>query len=697
MIEWVKDAVRAPLVNKRINDYYKCLDSQFMSYHDWINKKEKEYLEKHSIFVNDQSLIIQDSTNSGKNQRIIGDCEKIRLISYSECSSNFMNLFNYEDGLTVFTREKKDLSEFAVACYLEYMSKHQDCVLCYGDEDEWNSNQSERMMPWLKPDYSPDLLLQFFYFGNSFVIRNRELSQINWLCSEDPLKNIYDMCLQISFRNIQEMRRRIGHIPYVTNHSSSTFYFGKEAYYENIKECYSLKLRNLSEETYIWDGNSFIRNDNDSLNNELTSIIIPSKNHPEVLEKCLKSIHYFSKKDRLEIIIVDNGSDEELRKKYEDLKLKYKFNYIYSPQEFNFSAICNQGAKLARGKYLLFLNDDIEVRQSSWLLKLKQYACRSYVAAVGAKLCYPESKLIQHSGITNLLLGPVHKLQFLEDRKGNYHMPEFWDHDVLAVTAACLMIRREIFLKSGGFSEELAVAFNDVEFCFRLYKMGYYNVICNEFHLWHHESLSRGSDEAEEKQKRLLKERKKLYCSHYDLYGKDPFYHPLRTQLILDTNMSFGYEYPYKPGEMTCVIKKRKKALNPGWENECLMISLEYAGDLQEFLYGERACEKTKPENAQIYIQGYAFILETDNSMFDFFVVLEDEDGRIYESHHDNLYRTDLNRNLPEDYYADLNGFGFVFDYNALPKGKYRIGVLARSAVSRQRLYRFTGKYLNLQ
>lgn len=679
MIETIRDIIQTPLIEKRIQKYYEKLDQDYESYEHWVAEKEVEYVEQ----------IKRDHTKFDF-QAEEDPLYAIRVVEYQEC----VGLQKLEvldcPGITVFVKEKESLSEQGLFVMADYLAQHASCVLCYGDEDEWNSNRTIRMAPWLKPEFSPELLLGFFYYGDVFAVKNEAVRDISWLCSMDYHKNIYDFCLQVSFQNMEQMRERIGHVNYVVCHNCSIEFFGLEPYYDEIKELYRQKLYRFPSKTYVWKGSEFEEDFTSSLKEQLTSIIIPSKDHPDVLENCLLSIQRFSKGEKYEIIVVDNGSEEENRNKCEELKVKYGFNYIYQPQEFNFSAMCNQGAAVAKGAFFLFLNDDIEVRQSKWLHHMKQHAAREHVGAVGAKLFYPETKMIQHAGITNIKLGPVHKLQFLEDQMGIYNCFNLVDRNVLAVTGACLMIKRETWNCIDGFDETFAVAFNDVDLCFRLYQLGYYNVVCNEIHLWHHESLSRGADESEEKRVRLLNERKKLYLSHPDLYGKDPFYHPHLCQDILDTNFSLEYEYHHKKENSFGQIMPMKKALRPEWENECLMISLEYAGDLNAF----ETFSKEPSEHA--YIQGYSFVLGVDNACFDFSILLQTEDGMLYQVSYDNCYRPDLDKNLEEEYHANMNGYAFIFEKELLPRGKYRVGVFAKCAVNRMRLYRFTNQFIEI-
>ena len=141
------------------------------------------------------------------------------------------------------------------------------------------------------------------------------------------------------------------------------------------------------------------------------SIVIPSKDNPSVLERCLKSIVRWTKDISCEVIVVDNGSSSENKTELEKLQQEYGFSYIYQPMEFNFSKMCNMGAALAEYSLLLFLNDDCEVRGAKWLSHMASLAAVKTAGAVGAKLYYPESKRIQHCGIYNIQVGPLSSLR----------------------------------------------------------------------------------------------------------------------------------------------------------------------------------------------------------------------------------------------------------------------------------------------
>ena len=644
MISRIKAAVKASVMQRKIEEYYYHMDEQFISYHDWISEKEAVYRESMASVPNEPM---------------------VKVVTYGD-----EVVFGDEDIL-VFVNGKKWLDEHAVNVLVNYFMEYPECQLVYGDEDEWNSNRCIRMNPWFKPDFSPELLGQYFYFGNVIAVRTAFYRELGCNCEGEPvtLQGLYELCLKAAGKAGKDT---IGHVPYVLYHSPAVKHLCTGDEYDNLRRKYAEKALVAS------------------LTNEKISIIIPSKDNAEVLRKCIASIIKTCQGCDYEIIIVDNGSSEENQKKVENLVLLGRISYRVNPMEFNFSKMCNIGAEKATGGILLFLNDDIEAFQDGWLEYLKQYVLREHVGAVGAKLYYPDSKMIQHSGITNLRLGPVHKLQFLQDVRPYYDGRNCMDTNVIAVTGACLMVRKDVFESCGGFSEKLAVAFNDVELCFRIYKKGYYNVVCNSVALYHHESLSRGNDETEEKQVRLLKERSKMYAMHPDLYGTDPFYHPYLNTVILDTNYSYAYQYPAGSDVAVEEPLVMEVKIRDEWYNECLQVSLEYAGELAAWMDG--------PEHTgeYLYFQGYQFVIGSDNPEYARFLLCEEEKTKqIWKIPCIPTFRPDLDKNVPEGY-ASLCGFSLVIEKSSLPKGRYRVGGMAKSRIGRQVLCKFTNKYIEV-
>jgi len=311
--------------------------------------------------------------------------------------------------------------------------------------------------------------------------------------------------------------------------------------------------------------------------------------------------------------------------------------------------------------------------------------------------------MIQHCGITNLRLGPVHKLQYKEDDHVYYDHVNDVDRNVLGVTGACLLVRKEVFDRIGGFDENLKVAFNDVDLCYTLYERGYTNVVVNTTHLWHYESLSRGDDESREKLERLKNERIKLYDKHPGLYGYDPYYHDYLTKDILDSNYTCAYEYEYdgeKSGDNGSLLlikpKKITYSLKPEWENQCLIISLEQCGSMEYWLGPVESAKLIGKGRDKIYLGGYAFVAGSDNSCFDFKILLKGQSG-IYEIPCNHLYRPDLEINLDPEENAVLCGFSIIPDVSDMPAGEYQVGVLSKGLAHRLTLLRFTNRYLKIK
>ncbi len=417
----------------------------------------------------------------------------------------------------------------------------------------------------------------------------------------------------------------------------------------------------------------------------LVSVIIPSRDQPGLLRECLEHVRIAGADIPCEAIVVDNGSSPQNRAKIEGILKEAEgalsngaaipVRYLYYPMEFNFSRMCNLGAAQAKGNLLLFLNDDLTLGDEC-IAEMAARAVRSCTGAVGVKLLYPSNGHIQHAGITNLPMGPVHKLQFWPDDKDYYGKANHSCRNVLAVTAACLMVEKEKFREAGGFSEELRVAFNDVDFCFRLYELGYHNVCLNEIYAYHHESYSRGADESAEKLARLLEERELLYRRHPGLEGADPYYSIHLNRVGLDTMIRPAFETAGNriqridsPLELFDISNCRR--------DECLMIRVEDARNR--------------------VICGYGVVLGDNNACYEKNLLLERLDaGAIYGSSCCEQYRPDLEENLSDQVNVALSGFWMKLGVNAVPPGRYRVGMMACSRVTKTRLVNWSNRLIEV-
>ena len=210
----------------------------------------------------------------------------------------------------------------------------------------------------------------------------------------------------------------------------------------------------------------------------LVSIIIPNREEKETLKECLESIFEKTSYKNYEIIIVENNSSsDEIFNYYRQLSGDPKIHLIRWKKEFNYSAINNFGVRNAKGDYLLFLNNDVKVIDPDWLTEMLGVCQRREVGAVGAKLLYPDNT-IQHAGCV-IGIGGIAGNMFVNmpaERTGYLHKASILQ-DMSCVTAACMMMKKSVFQEAGGFTEELAVAFNDIDFCMKLRAAGYL-IVC---------------------------------------------------------------------------------------------------------------------------------------------------------------------------------------------------------------------------
>ena len=414
----------------------------------------------------------------------------------------------------------------------------------------------------------------------------------------------------------------------------------------------------------------------------LVSVVIPSKDHPEVLEQCLRSFRKKTLYDCYEWIVVDNGSSGENRDRIKKLQKEYKFLYLYEEMPFNFSKMCNMGVARAHGDMILLLNDDIEIIEKNWLERMVGQALLPHVGAVGARLWYAGGRLIQHVGITNLQIGPSHKLVTFQDDQDYYYGRSRVAYDMIGVTAACLMVTKKKYEEVGGLDETMAVSYNDVDFCFKLWEAGYYNVLRNDVVLYHHESLSRGLDEHDEnKWERLLTEKRNLYARHPQLDGKDPFYH----EALIDNASDYrcNYKFPYEDPLHTVGVKPLQEAELRGIREERLKLMVDRA-EMQHKIHEE--------EPDIVWIMGWCYVPGEDNAFYDKKMLLRRADGPGYVAVPADWHRKDVVESLRGEEHIELAGFVLRVLKKDLEAGSYRIGMLCTNQVTGEKALSWSEK-----
>lgn len=434
----------------------------------------------------------------------------------------------------VFADHDDVLTENALFECAEAIGENSALDIIYSDEDKISMDGSRLFQPHFKPDFNVDLLCTVNYFCHLCVIKKSLIEKAGMLNSEYDGAQDYDLVLRCVENTVPGKIHHIAKILYHwRSHDGSTaenpesklyaFEAGRKAiqsHYDRLgipAEVHNGEFLGLYRTEFCWSDKPLI------------SIIIPNKDHIEDLERCVSSIEDKVKYPNYEIIIVENNSEcQETFKYYSELeKRDNRIKVIRWSGVFNYSAINNFGVSHANGEYYLFLNNDTEIINPGCIDELYGYCRRPGVGAVGARLYYDDGS-IQHAGVI-VGFGGIAGHCFAKLPKGNYgyFSRVICAQDYSAVTAACMLVKKEAFDKAGGFTEELAVAFNDVDFCLKLQKAGYLVVYNPYAELYHYESKSRGSEDTPEKVERFKNEILFFENRWRDLLiSGDPYYNP---------------------------------------------------------------------------------------------------------------------------------------------------------------------------
>ena len=402
----------------------------------------------------------------------------------------------------------------------------------YTDENTFSEEPRDAYNPHFKPDFSPDTLRSYNYICHLSVFSRELLDSVGYFRSEYDGSQDYDLILRLT-----EKAKKVFHIRkilyYWRAHKNSvaqdvgakpyTVTAAKKALAAHLERC-GLKGEVLDSSVpttyhikYEIDGNPLI------------SVIIPNKDHTDDLDICLESLYEKSLYKNFEVIIVENNSTEkETLEYYEALTKKHgNIKIVKWEGNFNYSAINNFGVSYAKGEYILLLNNDVEIINGSCLEEMLMFAQRKDVGAVGAKLYYSDDT-VQHAGVILGLggtAGHAHK-HFGRSHPG-YMARASIAQNLTACTAACLMMRRDVFDEVGGLTEELAVAFNDIDFCMKVRQKGYLVVYNPYAELYHYESKSRGLEDTPEKLERFHKEIRTFETRWPEIMKNgDPYYNP---------------------------------------------------------------------------------------------------------------------------------------------------------------------------
>ncbi len=457
-------------------------------------------------YSNWELCLVNGSTDKVARERIKDVAEQDERITCLEISENLGIVGNTNRGIEVakgefiaFHDHDDVLSEHALLEVVVALNEDKTLDLIYSDEDKLSDDGKTRLLPFFKPDWSPELLLGVNYITHFVVARKTIVNKIGQLRKGFDGAQDYDFLLRFT-----EQTTKIKHISKMLYHwrladGSTANNAGEKNYADSagqqaLKD--AVKRRKIKADVIeITD-----RPTNYRLKYQLptkqpkVSIIIPFKDKADLLKQCVGSILQKTTYKNYEIILVSNNSTETETHDYlAELKTEKRCKVFYWDHPFNYSAVNNYGSQQATGEYLVLLNNDTEVITEEWLEELIGVASQPKIGAVGALLHYPD-KTIQHAGIT-LGMGTMAGHPFrkrLPTDWTDFGMAA-WPRNYLAVTGACLVINKKTYTSMGGLDEKFIIAGNDVSFGIKLSEAGYRNVYWPFAKLIHYENVSVGS------------------------------------------------------------------------------------------------------------------------------------------------------------------------------------------------------------
>ena len=500
-------AFLAPMIESVLGQSYSnwelCLADASDEHHHYVESICREYASR------DNRIVYQ---RLPKNEGISGNTNQAADMA----SGDYFALLDHDD---VYTPDA--LFEIAKAI------NNTEAEVLYTDEDKITTS-GKRQHAFFKPDFSRDLLYSQMYTCHIFIVSRKLFYEVGGLDGRFDGGQDYDLMLRIS-----EITNNVVHIPKIlyswretptstAAHTEAKPYaqlkglralqshlnrvYGEEAYAEETKftYCYQARYNTLK-------------------NKPLISIIIPTKDHIDLLSNCVQSIVDKTTYQNYEIIIINNNSVERASLTWFEKIQKELPNIqvVEAPFEFNWSKLNNLGIQRARGEVFVFLNNDTKVISENWLEILAENAIRQDIGVVGALLMYPDDT-IQHAGVVVGMGGwadHVYKYSPFTNLPYYYVTPVV-NRNVLAVTGACMAISCKTIESIGAFDESFIICGSDVEICLRAYNKGLRNLYCSNAHLYHLEGKSRDS---------FIPETDfELSKKHYSQFWKngDPFYNP---------------------------------------------------------------------------------------------------------------------------------------------------------------------------
>lgn len=456
----------------------------------------------------------------GENRGISGNTN----VALEMAGGDFIVLCDHDDLLP-----ENALYEFAMTIMND---PETDCI--YSDEDKIDQNGNVVFEPHFKPDFNIDMLRSNNYICHLFAVRKTLVDQYGGFDPSFDGSQDHDFIFRMT-----EQARHVSHVPKILYHwrtiegstalNPESKMYAIEAGARAVRADYERTLPEVKIGE-ITKGAHYGLYHVHYLFDEYppVSVIIPNKDHAEDLDKAIRSLFETGTWPNLEVIVVENNSMEaETFTYYEEIQKEYpQVRVVRYPEGFNYSKINNFGVQYAKGEYLLFLNNDVEMIEPESIQEMMGYAQREDVGAVGCRLLYPD-KTIQHAGVIIGIGVADHAFKGTYSGDGTYFNRAMTPQDISAVTAAAMMTKKSVFTELGGFDEELAVNFNDIDYCLKVGRSGR-KVVYNPYAcFYHYESKSRGQDNTGEKNARYMQELTLFTERWKEIFQNgDPYYSP---------------------------------------------------------------------------------------------------------------------------------------------------------------------------
>jgi len=544
----------------RLNrEYYKLYPfdgskvDQYKLYQEWITKNEDGVFDTKPLIYNPLISIITPTYNTEKKY-LIKMLESVFAQTYTnwevciadDASKNPETIQtlqeyekNYKNVKVTFRKENGHIStasnsalELAMGHYVVFLdhddmlapnalyevvkklNKNQALQLIYSDEDKIDEND-KRHNPHFKSGWNPDMFFSQNYICHLVCIKKELVDEVGGFRKGYEGSQDYDLllrvCEQLQSSEIDRVQKVLYHwraIQGSTAYGSDEKKYAHKAGRKALEDFFGKKDKNIRVEDGLLPNTYKVNYPFPTSNFPLVSILIPTRDGYDLLKKCVESIFEKTIYSNYEIIILDNETScQKTLAYFEELKFNEHVTILEYHKPFNFSAINNFGVKYAKGEIIALLNNDVEVISQGWLSEMVQHAIRPEIGAVGAKLYYDDGT-IQHAGVV-LGIGGVagHSHKYFQKNEHGYFSRLKIVQNYSAVTGACLLVRKKLFEEVNGFdAENLKVAFNDVDFCLKVQKLGYRNLWTPYAELYHHESKSRGAEDTPQKVARFNKE-----------------------------------------------------------------------------------------------------------------------------------------------------------------------------------------------